>query len=448
MHLEQYNTDNERAASRSGSTSSTSSSSIESAQSNSPGLGPSTSVHTRDLPHNSSPSLVLSPTTPSERHLQLTLNGASWRGALSLPSYILREEHLANQDCHKDGGLTSWALVDSLDPKLRRVLCGCETYRKKALVAKKIGAEREVKEVTVYGIGSVFCPKEFRGMGYAGRLMKDVAKRVETEWSVVVEGLDENDEGEATPFSMLFSDIGKQFYKSLGWEPYPSMHLSIPAREIHQHKATLPTCAKVKRVFAEDIEELCKLDESQLKRSLTSSTSSQDTLVALTPRVETMRWHHAREEFVGQDLLGEAPIVKGAIVGVEGQRTWCIWTRMWYNPDAKSAAGNTLYILRIVAEGINTIDWEKNKILESEAQQQTDQVVKLLEIANEEASRWGCERVEIWNPNEVVIQAGRLISEDAILEERSSLGIPSLRWHGQQPKDGVAWISNEKYAWC
>jgi predicted GNAT family acetyltransferase len=77
--------------------------------------------------------------------------------------------------------------------KERRVLAGCETYRKKALVA----ARGEVKEVVAHAVGSVFCPEQFRGRGYGARMMQEVGKVLES-W-----------QAEHCLFSVLFSDIGK-----------------------------------------------------------------------------------------------------------------------------------------------------------------------------------------------------------------------------------------------
>jgi hypothetical protein len=149
-----------------------------------------------DLPSATDPSLILAQTTEQERNKQLTINGVQWRGALSLPAYIRREHHLAQQEVTKNGGLTSWALVDSLHTKRRNMLCGCETYRRKALIAQR----GVVNEVTVHGVGSVFCPEEFRGRGYAGRMMKEVGQKL-CSW--------QTKKGETIPFTVLFSDIGK-----------------------------------------------------------------------------------------------------------------------------------------------------------------------------------------------------------------------------------------------
>jgi len=157
-------------------------------------------VH-NDLPPSSSQTLLLTQPTSAEATEILKLNGASWRGALSLPAYVRREAHLANQAFTRDGGLTSWILVEGSaphDPQTpRRILSSCETLRKRALVAT---SEGRVEEVVCHGVGSVFCADELRGRGYAGRMMKELGKKLE-RW--------QQNAGVKSCFTVLYSDIGK-----------------------------------------------------------------------------------------------------------------------------------------------------------------------------------------------------------------------------------------------
>lgn len=154
-----------------------------------------------DLPEKSSPTLVLLHPTEQEKITIWNKNGESWRGALSVEAYLRREHHLSDQELTKEGGISYWILVDSA-AKDRIVLAACETYRKKALVARN----REVEEVVSHGIGSVFSPPEFRGRGYASRMMKLLGEKLKT-WQATDE--------EGCAFSILYSDIGKVRYHNL-----------------------------------------------------------------------------------------------------------------------------------------------------------------------------------------------------------------------------------------
>ena len=148
------------------------------------------------LPSSRSPSLDIVQPSPQEIQHQLSHNGTAWRGALSFEAYVRREDFLASQGIAKDSGLTSWILIDTAVPASERVvLAGCETLRKRALVAR----QGKVSEVVCHGVCSVFAPPSFRGRGYAGRLIEELGKKLKT-WQI---------EHNPCLLSVLYSDIGK-----------------------------------------------------------------------------------------------------------------------------------------------------------------------------------------------------------------------------------------------
>ena len=160
------------------------------------------------LPPANSPTLQLTQATPFEKTETWKLNGQTWRGALSLPAYLQREEHLASQSLTRNGGVTYWILVDSkMEAHApRRILASCESYRKRALVATSRNGQVQVEEVVSHGIGSVFCNPEYRGKGYAGRMMIELGKKLK-QW--------QQGEERTSRFTVLYSDIGKVSYPSL-----------------------------------------------------------------------------------------------------------------------------------------------------------------------------------------------------------------------------------------
>lgn len=159
---------------------------------------------TVELPLGDSPTLALVHPTEEEKLIQFNLNGAEWRGALSIPAYLRREELLSQQALTRDGGITYWILVDtSLDANplnptsgTRLPLASCETYKKKALVWQN----GKLQESVCHGIGSVFCAQHLRKRGYAQRMMRELAKALRTH---------QTSEGKESLFSVLYSDIGK-----------------------------------------------------------------------------------------------------------------------------------------------------------------------------------------------------------------------------------------------
>jgi hypothetical protein len=161
-----------------------------------------------NLPKGDSPTIALVHPTEEEKLIQFKLNGAEWKGALSLAAYLRREAALSQQSLTKDGGISYWILVDTalennpLDPEsgTRLPLASCETYRKKALVWR----DGEVQEVVSHGIGSVFCGQHLRKRGYAQRMMQELGEALRTHQA----------DGKECLFSILYSDIGKVGYRS------------------------------------------------------------------------------------------------------------------------------------------------------------------------------------------------------------------------------------------
>ncbi|KAI9774283.1 MAG: hypothetical protein M1840_004177 [Geoglossum simile] len=363
--------------------------------------------------------------------------------------------------------MTHWVLVDTphLPGGERRVLASCETIRKRALVAYQTTEGVKVEEAVSHGIGSVFCPKEYRGRGYAGRMMRELSKLLR-DWQV---------EGAAKRgmclFTVLYSDIGKvrSFYARLGWHPFASSHISLPplSKDFVDMASVLPPS---RELYAASLKGLCIADERLLRHKLATVSAIKRVHVAFIPDLKSMEYHHAREEFISREVSGCEPSVKGAIVGeAEGQRAWCIWTRVYGSKDT------TLYILRFVfedeaTEGASlahpTEGARPTNGMPSEVKsKQVDAAASLLLAAQREASRWGMKDIQIWNPEPVTLLASQRVlnltsrvAEISGIEvvDREKESIASLRWYGASQQSelqglqwgDIEWIGNEKYAWC
>ena len=191
-----------------------------------------TQPQTHHLPPGSSPTLHLTPATPEERLAVLHLNSRAWKGPLDVTGYIAREDHLLQQQL-THGRLVCWVLVDSREPANQRtILSSCETFRKQGLVAK----DGVVRDVVAFGVGSVYSRPEFRGMGYAKRMMEELRRRLDD--GVVGKCKDKEEEGAV--FSVLFSDIGKRFYAQFGWVPFPSAHVQLPPIDLRESRRDMP----------------------------------------------------------------------------------------------------------------------------------------------------------------------------------------------------------------
>lgn len=205
--------------------------------------------------------------------------------------------------------------------------------------------------------------------------------------------------------------------------------------------------------MAKDLAELCRRDEEMLKKSMAEKTSGPAKMrTALIPDVSTMQWHHAREEFVAQELLGRNPQVKGAYTqSAGGSRVWCIWSRFYGN----KSDGNTLYILRLAIEDESLLASTSSDARGdhtssvSSDDEKVAAVALLLQAAQLEAGKWEMKDVQVWNPTPLVVLAAQKIEPSAHVVHRDEDSISSLRWHaGVGDHTKVEWIANEKYGWC
>ena len=386
-----------------------------------------------ELPDATSPNLHLSHPTPSEKTATWTLNSKNWGTALTLSSYLDRETYMASVPLSRDGGITYWILVDrNSTPNSRPILGSLETIRKRALVARN----GQVKEVITHGIGSVFCNPQYRGMGYASRMLKELGPALNT-WQT-----DKKIEGrEDCLFSILYSDIGKKYYAKHGWLPFPSTHIFFPPTPCtattneattngHANGTEIATALESK-----DIEALCSLDEKYIRKELAQAKDGK-THVALVPDYLTMQWHHLREDFLTSHIFSKSPTVKGAIAGSPGNRVWAIWTRSFCGPADKVESGNTLHFLRLVVEHENDVEGNVEKLR------------GIVKIAQKEAAEWKCVGVEMWNPTPVVRTFVEKLGLEHSEVEREEESIASLMWYGEGSGEDVVWVGNEKFGWC
>jgi GNAT superfamily N-acetyltransferase len=380
---------------------------------------------TPSLPMGDSPDLILVPATPSERIASIRLNSIAWKGPLDIDTYIARENHLLEQRLTRDR-LTCWILVDRTEPEGNRtILSSCESYKKKALLAH----DGHVEDVGTHGVGSVYCRPEFRGKGYAKRMLEELSTKLDT-WKMEKEA-----RGRAL-FTILFSDIGKKFYAQFGWRPYLSSHLALPPAE---GVADGPG-AKTRDLYAHDVQSnmcsdvvLAKLRD-QLQAASRKSTGAK---VAIVPDFDHFVWHWAREEFFAKNMCSHRspPVIKGA--GNDDARVYCAWNRNF----GEEPEDNVLYILRWVYDDPTTAE-EEQKLVHSMAD--------ILKRAQQEAHDWNMHTVEFWNPTPLLQKAVALLDPDAQLVHREKSSISSLRWTGAEQGLGkdVEWFLNEKYTWC
>ncbi|EWC45396.1 hypothetical protein DRE_00795 [Drechslerella stenobrocha 248] len=393
------------------------------------------------------PHLILRPATIPERHHTWVINSPSWRGILTENAYYLREAHLSAQDLTRNGGITYWVLVDpstACDPSCPQspdhILSACEAIRKPSIIVRKNG---EIEDVISYGIGGVYTASPHRGKGYARTMMQLLGHQLRT----LPDPSDPKKAHLRVGFSVLYSDIGKDFYKKVGWRPHDSSHISFPA----QLPSSAPSAAQaVKKIAKADLKAMCAADCIHIRRvaSKTAFKQGVEARCVQLPTVEVIDWHHAREEFVGQYATTKAPTVKGAWApiaqgaefppkaGSEGlDAVWVIWMHDF--------ATNKLIFLRLHVPPVTSANIDA-----------VQSAMKALMVAAvEEALAWGFKELISWNPDDVTEEAVKSVfgKESYNLVHRENDSIASLMWydHGEEIEpEGVEWLVNEKSGWC
>ncbi|KAL2022875.1 hypothetical protein VTK56DRAFT_4406 [Thermocarpiscus australiensis] len=407
---------------------------------------PSSSSSSSPLhPHSRTPPpplLVLTHPTPAERTAIWRLTHPQWGPALTERDYLAREAYLTTVPLARDGGITHWVLtVAGLPPDARPLLSSCETLRKRA-VASRNG--KVVEEGVAHGIASVFTDPQFRGRGYASRMMRELGERLRT-WQVPGGGDESNGEtggvveGDCrhrphhSLFSVLYSDIGKQFYARHGWAPFASSHVAFKPGKFGGDDVAGQQVARP--IGYHDLAELCCVDERLLRADLARRPAGK-THVALLPELDAMLWHLMREDFMTKCIFGRTPAVRGAVAGEPGKRIWAVWMRGYYG-GLQNMEGNTLHVLRAVIEDEELPDEELLEGFRS-----------IVRIAQAEAEEWKTQDVQMWNPT----PRFRALIERCGIEyefvDRDKESIASLMWYGEEPTAELDWVANEKYAWC
>ncbi|KAJ9138434.1 Lysine acetyltransferase [Pleurostoma richardsiae] len=393
-----------------------------------------------ELPSASSPSLVLTHPTPAEKRRTWTLSHAMWGGALKLDDYLRREEYLATVPVAKDGGMTHWILTDgSLPPDARPILSSCETLTKRA-IACRAGGDGGIQEGVAFGIASVFTDPQFRGRGYARRMMNDLGPALSGQSE---EAARSNGPGSRPLFSVLYSDIGKEFYTKSGWAPFESSHLAFtPAPSLTPAGGEPASTAKP--IGYHELAELCAADERLLRarlarqaRELEAAGAQKKVCVALVPNLDTMLWHLMREDYMTKHIFGRTPTVRGAVFGEPGRRVWAVWTRGYYG-GLQTMEGNTLHVLRVAVE-------DEEQISEDYLGEGFRSIVQ---IAQAEAAEWHSQDVQMWNPSPLLRRAADRSGIKHEFVERDKESIASLMPYTGEAASEVDWVLNEKFGWC
>jgi predicted acetyltransferase len=277
-------------------------------------------------------------------------------------------------------------LVPENDPLTDDILAHCEVYEHPLLVSTTPG---EAQQAKCMGIGSVFCPVEHRGHGYASQMLKLLHQEFEKDTTIRA--------------SNLYSDIGSVFYDRLGWKTMPSKEIFIaaePSLAVPDNVKTITSHEEIETLVAKDVELLHK----EIK-------DSESAAVCILPTAEKIAWIQLRSNYYFEKLTSWTIDTLGAYIpGTDNYATF------FYHYERKC-----IYFLRMRSDSEETTK-------------------AFLAVAQREALRFQFKKISIWD---IPTLEDSHINQ-TVTEQRTS-SISALATFNL-PNE-VTWLLNEKFAW-
>ncbi|TYZ59914.1 hypothetical protein PybrP1_006897 [[Pythium] brassicae (nom. inval.)] len=314
------------------------------------------------------------------------------------------------------GGATESTSDANIEPG-RDLLCvHCESHRFDCVFRKASG---ELVRGYSHHIGSVFTLPAYRKQGLASFFLREIAKHTAQLPDAVA--------------SVLYSEIGPDFYDRLGWRVYESTSAVLDALAPRNVAANARNGGGVSadlvgsplRLDAE-LDALLARDNRRLEAEILSSAyAGREVFVPLATR-DSVEWQFCIGEYFASILARAAPppTQAGRWIADDAFVVWC-----------HNHKGSVLNVVRARFPGGG----------------QHDVVLALLRATLAEAQAFGLQRVAIWDPpaqlfaSEVVavLDVAKREHEDSL---SSAMVFAQHRAAGDHTTPPV-WLANEKFAW-
>ncbi|KAI9280617.1 hypothetical protein BC943DRAFT_330764 [Umbelopsis sp. AD052] len=329
--------------------------------------------------------LVIRKGTKDQFVKSLKNNVIEWGGCLTPEQYYERE-HMLIDTAYAQKAHGFVVLVPENDPLTEDILAHCEVYEHPVLVSTTAG---EAQQAKCMGIGSVFCPVEHRGHGYASQMLKLLHQQFEKDPTVRA--------------SNLYSDIGPVFYDRLGWKTMPSKEIVIaaePSLAVPDHVKAITSSEEIERLIAKDVELL----HTEMK-------DLESAAVCILPTADKVAWIQLRSAYYFQKLTPWTVDTLGAYIpGTDNYATF------FYHFERKC-----IYFLRMRSDSEETTK-------------------AFLAVAQREALRFQFVKIAIWD---IPTLKDNHINQTVI--EMRTESISALATFDVPTE--ATWLANEKFAW-
>ncbi|KAI9921544.1 hypothetical protein PsorP6_002537 [Peronosclerospora sorghi] len=327
-----------------------------------------------------------------------------------------RKEELQRATSFSRRGSIFWALVeDSKDSNdFNHVVeqpvlyCHCESHRFDCVVRRSSG---DIEQGYSHHIGSVFTLPEYRNRGLAKIFMQEVARQLKKLPRALV--------------SILYSDIGPNFYDKLGWKLHPSKMAIlnvVSSRSISIENKSGEEIVPLN--LDTNLEKLLQHDNERLISELASEKYECQEAFVVLPTRDSIEWQFCIGEYFAQ-IRGykDTPTRCGVKINKNAFILWC-----------HNLKESTLYVVR-------------SRFPEA-CEQSTTITCQLLNEALSEANKFNLEKIAIWVPAKCLHDPGvQRYFEINFVDRESSLSSAIIFHHDSEsnsPPKSLLQVTAEK----
>lgn len=327
--------------------------------------------------------------TPKQRAQRWRLHHQAWGDGFAMDDYLRREQTLATDDFLRDV-LRMWLLVDTEGEPV----ASCETYGCQLWAADAEGRTERVKCQT---IASVLVAPQLRQQGHATQLLRRLGAELRFEGNSAL---------------TLYSDVGPQIYRRLGY-------LLHPARE--SVLRVDPTDRWPLRATELGMADVADLLHQQAERTPSWLGVTTAPAVAEAPRAERIEWFHLRARARAWARQQPEPQVIGA-QGPDGG--WVLWT--------SDAAETVLHVLL----------WRPESALDART---------LTQAAAAQAVREGLTHVVWWDADrDTGLDPWHEPNRRPLgtVDRTRDKGLPMIAWLDAERPMPLIWMGIERFGWA
>lgn len=296
-------------------------------------------------------------------------------------------------------------------------------FRRVGIVARPTSdGQAQVAEVPCYGVASVYTPPEKRKKGYAAHMMRLLHWVLAPEGSIPAEFPAEW----GTPpvarlqdgiFSVLYSDIGDQFYRlncsplpkqDLGWMTTGQINTTWPAAKMPLDSAQWVFLSK------EEADKVWEEDAQLMKKDALAVAHTGGVACSFLPDRGNGRLSYERHRKLKNGLTLEVVGIQLARNSPEDPLVFATWA-------AESSESLTLVLTRLRAT--------------------KEMFGGLLAQIMAFAERHGVDMIETWNLPENLSAVAKELGGHTFKRNNH---LSAIKWYGPEAQNEVKWMFNEK----